>query len=276
MKSFLLKTVTVLTISALAVSAFTPALHAAPKKILLYEPTLVGTEEKDFINSHSTGPNPEFQAIGQGSAVYNEQQWVNATVAEFQQFDAIIISDHGVSVPPDPQVVQAVAVASRAIWGSAVNGNILIVSGDPRADHDVTDPTKLPPITEQGIRFAAEQPGDTHSQTGLYIALDHVQVGDSIDAGIQNPTEIPILSWLGSFRAIDLRGFDNQVRMVLEHPILDVIGRNVGGYGVGGGGAPMQGFYSWPAQFYPVAYRLYDPAPTPTDKCTPLVEGDTG
>src|SRR4051812_9804901 len=240
---------------ALAISfltlAFTISTQAAPKKVLLYGPTLRANGEINFINNHST----EFQGIVpppsmDGSRVFSEQEWVNATVADFQQFDAIIISDLGTH---NPTVPQAVAIASRAMWGSAVNGNILVVAGDPRADlFPFGD--DIPAITAQGIRFAADQPGEAHSQTGLYIAIDHLSVGEDLGV-VQNPTEIPILSWLGSFRAIEIRGKDEQVRMVLEHPILDVVGRDVGGYFIqstddqGHPGDDTQGFHSWPAGF---------------------------
>jgi hypothetical protein len=275
MKTLLSKALCALTVSFLTLT-FTISTQAAPKKILLYGPTLKANGEIDFINSHPT----EFQHIEQaptpGSRVFNDQNWVNATVADFQQFDAIIISDLGTY---DPAVPQAVAIASRAIWGSAVNGNILVVAGDPRQDL-VPRGDDIPAITAQGIRFAADQPGEAHTQTGLYVAIDHLKVGDDMGVPggliVQNPTEIPILKWLGSFRAIEIRGNGPQVRMIMEHPILDVVGRNVGGYTLEGGSDKTQGFYSWPAGFYPMAYRLYDPAPTPASNVTPLVESDTG
>ena len=154
------------------------------KRILIYGPTLhngaTPSEEDQFINSH---PN-EFEPIQTGtpgkSAIWGEQQWINATVADFQQFDAIVFSDKGTSTPN-----WSAALATRAIWGSAINGNIFITSGDPINDGAAR-------VFRQGTRFAALQSGNAHGRTGLYIALDHLQTGEQLNMAT-TPTELPIL-----------------------------------------------------------------------------------
>ena len=165
------------------------------KRILIYGPTLHdGTppsEEDQFIDSHPDEFEPVQTGTPRKSAIWDEQQWVNATVADFKQFDAVFFSDKGTPIPN-----LAAASATRAIWGSAINGNIFITSGDP-----INDGAHR--VFRQGLRFAAAQAGNAHGRTGLYVALDHTAPGETF-GNLQNPTEIPILSWFGSFRAVRL------------------------------------------------------------------------
>src|SRR5678815_461134 len=112
--------------------------------------------DRNFINSHPA----EFQPVQTGtpgkSAVWNEQQWLNATTADFQQFDAIVFSDQGTSNPN-----WCAPLANRSTWSAAVNGNVFITSGDP-----INDGVEL--VFRQGVRFAATWPSSSYHVTGLY------------------------------------------------------------------------------------------------------------
>lgn len=237
-----------------------------------------GTEIQ-FINSHPT----EFQPVVIGdlvapgkSQVWNAQQWIDATVADFQQFDVIVFSDTDNIGSTDP--LWNAAVSSRAVWGSAINGNIFITSGDPVADVLAGPPHTLAVlrVLRQGIRFAAAQAGNAHGRTGLYVALDHLQPGETLgnlQNGVENPTDIELLSWFGSFRGVRTDSAF-PLRLITQNPILNVLGTTVADWVAQG----TVGFHAWPAPFVPIAYRIYDPNPTPTNNIyyAAPCEADTG
>jgi len=247
------------------ISAFSVQAQTYLKRVLFYGPTVSDQTatgaEIAFINNHPgefqpVDPN-DLTAPGK-SQVWNEQQWIDASLADFQQFDAIVISDLGFPDSVFPQ--WNAAVATRAIWGSAINGNILISSGDPVADViSGGHPVEVLRIFRQGLRYAASQAGNSHGRTGLYIATDHLLPGEYL-GNVQNPTEIELLSWFGSFRAVTANEFTPQ-RLVMQNPILNVMEGGIASWL----DRFEPGFHSWPNGFFPVAYRTFDNNSTPTN-----------
>lgn len=238
-------------------------------RILLYGPTtdFAGANyEVNFINNHPA----EFQPIGTGgtdSQIWTEQQWINASKASFAAFDAIVFSDKG-----ENGEKWAAALNSRAVWGGAVNGNIFVVGGDPVSDFLEPSGNQGPSdrVFRQGVRFAAAQPGNAHTRTGLYVALDHSPAGEPLD-GVVSPTDVPLLSWFGSFKAVMSEGAGLR-RAVTDHPKLNSLGPDFPPWTT----SVAQGFHSWPSEFYPVAYSFDATAPTPTSVFAPALEHDTG
>lgn len=251
----------------------------APRRILFYGPC-IGTQTWDggdaetiFINDHSTGASPEFAPMGATdlsasattSQVWDEQTWINASTADFKKFDALVFTDTGNFSPQ-----WSAAIQTRAIWGGAINGNIITVGGDPQNDG-------RPRVWRQGIRYSAQQPGASHTRTGLYLALDHSSFGESLSGSVEAPTEIPILSWFGSFTAVE----DDwkYMRMVTDHPLLNPLGPDVNGSldssAISNWGL-QRGFHSWPSGFYPLAYSYDVSNPTPIATFVPNLEADTG
>lgn len=242
------------------------------KRALFYGPTLADPQtgpEVTFINNHPA----EFQPVDPNnpvapgnSQVWNEQQWINAAVTDFQAFDVIIFSDTGSS-----QTHWPAALASRAIWGSAINGNIFITSGDPVAD-SFGRPEALR-VFRQCLRFGSIQPGNAHARTGLYLALGHSSPGQDLN-GTVNPTEIDLLSWFGSFKAITVQQ-SGVMRLVAANPTLNVLERDINGWDE----ASSPGFHSWPAPFVAIAQHIFDNNPTPSNNpfyFAPLEAGDNG
>lgn len=241
-------------------------------RVLFYGPMVQGMEAPvEFINNHPDEFLPISEAPG-GSAIWDTQRWVDATVADFQQFDAIVFSDVGLfGQDPDPMTI---AMATRAIWGSAINGNIFITASDPLHDALIEGSESPARFFRQGVRFAARQPSRGHSRTGLYLALDHRLYGDSI-GDFQRPTEVDLLSWFGSFQAI-LSGAERSrqtvARLVIDHPILNALGMDAGNWI----GSVSQGFLAWPPSFFPVACDTQAFQTTPASLFTPSLDAETG
>jgi len=237
--------------------------------VLFYGPTVREQQanglEISFINSHSGEfepvdvSTPESMEGAPGkSQVWGHQKWIDASLADFQQFDAIVISDletHHPLTKPE----WAVALASRAIWGSAISGNIFITAGDPVSDASLGGQPSAR-VFRQGLRFAATQAGNSHGRTGLYLATGHVVPGVDLN-GVPNSTEIDLLSWFGSFRAIGIQQ-PGPIRLVTANPVLNVLENNLNGWQ---DEFEVPGFHSWPNGYYPIAQRLSDPNPTPTN-----------
>ena len=109
--------------------------------------------------------------------------------------------------------------------------------------------------------------------------MDHFQAGENLGAiqnGIQavSPTELPILSWFGGFRAITIPDPGTALRLVAANSILNAMEQNIGGWVE----SQAAGFHTWPSGFYPVAQMLFDNNPTPTNNSGYFApcEADTG
>ena len=88
---------------------------------------------------------------------------------------------------------------------------------------------------------------------------------------VKSPTDVPLLSWFGSFKAVMSEGAGLR-RAVTDHPKLNSLGSNFPPWTT----SVAQGFHSWPSGFYPVAYSFDATAPTPTSMFAPTLEADTG
>jgi hypothetical protein len=242
------------------------------KRVLFFGPSIrdsITGREVSFVNSHAAEFEPVDNTTAGKSAVWDAQQWIDATVADFKQFDVIAISDTARSGN------HPALLASRAIWGSAITGNFFVVAGDPVSDGVDLGPPSLIRIFRQGLRFSAAQAGNSHGRTGLYLALDHMTVGQNLN-GHTAPTEIPILSWFGSFTAVNLQNNAPLIsRLVTANPTINVLGADLSGYN---GNTVAQGFHSWPGPFVPVAQRVFNLNATPTNTLfyTAPCEADTG
>jgi hypothetical protein len=160
---------------------------------LFYNPTIVNA----FMQNAVTG-------LGKTFAVASAAQFNIMTVADFKKYKAIVFTDPRCSGLP----IVAGAMASRAVWSAAVDGNVIVLGTD-EVYHWTQGGAAL---ATNGLEFAA----DTSGKTGLYFSLSCYYEGAS-------PTSIPILENFGVFTAVDAPGCFNNAHIVATHPVTDGI-----------------------------------------------------
>jgi len=128
-------------------------------------------------------------------------QWAAKTASDFTTYRAIILGD------PMCGSLSAVGVAAnnRALWGRAVNGNVIIVGTSP-----VFHSQGPGALTLDSIAFAAARP----DRTGAYISLSCYYA--SATAG----TPVPVLEPFGSFTVSRTSSCYNDVHIVSRHPAM--------------------------------------------------------
>src|SRR5713101_3888887 len=243
---------------------FAPAAQATLKRALFYGPT---TDTNNGVAENFVNGRTIFEKIGTGSTnsqVWTESTWLSKSTANFTNFDIIIFGDE------PPASTDATrwdsAIANRAVWSAAVNGNVLIFGGDPD-NHARTNPVAgATALVQKAVTFGADQSGYAQHVTGLYFALGHGIFGANHD-GQWQPDQVPLLLGLGDFRAITpCVGMDEtsgcglvqkSAVKVASNPLLDCLSDSDLGawpgleFNVFGSG--HQGFYNWPSTFFPFA-----------------------
>jgi len=155
----------------------------------------------------------------------DDAAWNLKSTADFATYRAIIIPDRECSGP------SATAVATRATWGAAVTGNVLVVGGDP--DYHAPFTAGATQLIQNGIGFAAAWAG----HTGAYLPL-----GCGANTTILEP-----------FGAFTGGGFStDNVHVVAVHPALagldDATLSNWGS-------STHVGFSAYPPDFSPLAIQ---------------------
>ncbi len=121
--------------------------------------------------------------------VVTPAQWKAMRATDFMSYRAIIIGDAGCHANDNGFKA---AVETRHIWGHIVDGNIVIVGGDP-----VTNNT--PELVERAIELAIERP----RQTGLYVALGCAY------RNAHTGTTVPLLEAFGTFQVAGVNCVDS-------------------------------------------------------------------
>jgi len=173
-------------------AAFTVGIYLAfwaavseSKSVLFYGPTTCGS-------------SPEVAAalaLGADVTVWSATTWSSMTTSDFRQFDSIVFgeSKYMCSTIFD---YWAMAEATAPVWGPAINGNVIIIGGDP-AVHSGTNPAASR-ILGSSLQFSMSGCG-----TGLYVSLDALLVGTT------NEYPLNFLSYFGSVTAAGVSGNDN-------------------------------------------------------------------
>lgn len=135
--------------------------------------------------------------------------WGARTTADFATFRAIILGDPTCVASTGPITA---AEANKAVWGPAINGNVIINGTDP-VFHQSQGGDSL---TEGSIKFAADEP----TKTGAYISLSCYYAF----AGAGTP--VPVLDPFGSFTVLGQFLFSScpqNTHIVAVHPALSGI-----------------------------------------------------
>lgn len=107
--------------------------EAQNKNAIYYGPT----HNPEHVAANVAGISP----IGAGSVIWTPGDpnpaldWDLKTVADFKNYDVIVISDTGDELEPNSKIanpaVWAGAIRNAAVWSQATTGNILVVGTDP-------------------------------------------------------------------------------------------------------------------------------------------------
>jgi uncharacterized repeat protein (TIGR01451 family) len=166
--------------------------------------------------------------------VASAAEWGSMTTADFDNYRALLIGDPGCSSVS----TVAAAVANKAVWGAAVNGNVIIDGTDP-----VLHSKSF--FTQGAVRFATARGG----RTGAYVSLSCYYT--SAGAG----TPVPLLDAFhpGGFTVNSVSGCFDAAHIVADHPALAGITDSL----LSGWGCSVhEAFDAWPDDFLVLAIAL--------------------
>jgi cysteine-rich repeat protein len=143
-------------------------------------------------------------AAAQGFTVVpaSDAEWAARSAADFATFKAIILGDPTCGGTPP-----AAAEGNAAVWGSVIDGPILIIGTDERF-HFGQGGSQL---IDSGIGFATS---GAAGETGAYISTSCYYDGTPVN------TPVPLLAGLGVFLAGPTGGCFNDAHIVAVHPAL--------------------------------------------------------
>ncbi|MEX1246696.1 MAG: myxococcus cysteine-rich repeat containing protein [Thermoanaerobaculia bacterium] len=156
------------------------------------------------LTSVDGGGSYSASATTQGFTVVpaSDAEWAARTAGDFATFKAIILGDPSCGGTPP-----AVAEANAAVWGSVIDGPILIVGTDERF-HFGQGGSQL---IDSGIGFVGS---GTAGQTGAYISMSCYYDGTPVS------TPVPLLAPFGGFFAGPTGSCFNDAHIVAVHPAL--------------------------------------------------------
>lgn len=140
-------------------------------------------------------------AAGMTVEVVDNAGWAAKTAADFATYRALILGDPRCSGLGSASAAQANAL----IWGSAVNGRVIIMGSDP-VYHQTQGGAAY---TTGGVTFVVGEAG----KTGAYITLSCYYHGTLAH------TAVPLLAGLGTFTVTGVGCFNN-AHIVATHPAL--------------------------------------------------------
>jgi hypothetical protein len=172
---------------------------AAGEKILILGSTVTG--------GMSSIEATEAQAKGFGVDVVDDATWAAMTRDQFASYRAIILGDPTCAGLYSAQAAQA----NTAVWGPAVNGNVVILGTDP-VYHNTYGSPGGGVLTRDGIDYAVDQVG----KTGAYISLSCYYHG----TGAHTP--VPLLDGIRP-RGFSVTGVGcyNNAHIVATHPAIN-------------------------------------------------------
>ena len=195
-------------------------------------------------------------AAGLGVDVVTDAQWAAMTTAQFHAYNALILGDPTCFGPGISGSI-ATATANNAVWGPAVDGNVLVVGTD-EVFHDTQGGLA---VTNNGVAFAAN---DT-DKTGMYISLSCYYHDTAPN------TPVPLLAPFGSFSVTGV-GCYNDSHIVATHPALTgITDASLSNWSC----SVHEAFFSFPADFLPLAIAE-DSAAAPLPGSRPFPDGTRG
>ncbi len=198
--------------------------------LILSTSVLGGTSSVEYVQAVALGFTVELA---------NASQWAAKTQADFSTYRAIILGDATCST--DASYIQA-AIDNRTTWGPAINGNIMLIGGDPEYHANYGSTTVIAGATAE-IKNSIGFVGDVPGKTGLYASF-----GCLYYLAPESGTVVNFLDQIGSF---SVRGQNvDDVHIVASHPALegltDALLSNWGN-------STHAGFTSFPSSFIPLA-----------------------
>ncbi len=204
--------------------------HAAPGGTVLILSTSVigGTSSVEYLQAVDLGFTVELA---------DASQWAAKSQADFATYRALILGDATVFCLSSIQA----AIDNRTTWSPAIDGNIMLIGGDPEFHAYYGTAGAIAEI-RNSIGFAGDIPG----KTGLYAAFGCQYYSAPITG-----TVVPFLDQIGSF---SVRGSNvDGVHIVASHPALsgltDALLSNWGT-------STHAGFTSFPEGFIPLAIQI--------------------
>jgi hypothetical protein len=147
-------------------------------------------------------------ALGYSIEIASDADWLAKSVADFASYRAIIIGDPECN---EDHTSIAAAEANAAVWGSAVDGNVLVIGTDP-VFHAQWQPGAAQMVTS-GIAYVLSAP-IADGKTAAYVDL-----GCSFnDAGAGQP--VNVLSAFGNFVVSDNPCHDDIHVTAPSHPAM--------------------------------------------------------
>lgn len=178
------------------VAAVTITVGPAKGKVLILATTVSGSPSLEEQRAFDLGFTAD---------VVSESTWSTMTAAEFAAYRALIIGDTG----SNPQSAYDTLEATKATWGSQVDGNVIVIGTDP-TDHSFSGGQA---VVDNGIAFAV----DEADRTGLYLTFS-----DTFSGAVQGDP-VPgtsTLSSSGAFTFGDVGGCLENAHIVAAHPAL--------------------------------------------------------
>lgn len=173
-------------------------------------------------------------ALGKTPVVVDAPTWASMTTTDFASYRAIVLGDPtcgGVGTTPWLDA----AVANRAIWAPAVNGNIILIGTD-EVFHDGQGGNQL---SASAVAFAADEP----AKTGLMASMSCYY------HGVPEGTVVTLLDLFGEFKVKGV-GCYNDVHIVATHPALSgTTDATLSNWSC----SVHEAFDSFPASFLPLA-----------------------
>lgn len=171
------------------------------REILVLEPT-IASRPAGVAKSATV---VAIEELGFLPVVKTAAEWGAMTTPDFASYRAIVLADPLNNSATDCTVSPAAfaaAEANTAVWGPAVNGNVLILGADPTFHVDVRRPSLegAQELIKDGINFAAWKP----YQTGLYVGLACAYYTASSAA-------LPVLSYFGSFQVDGMNSNESRI-----------------------------------------------------------------
>lgn len=174
-------------------------------------------------------------ALGFTVEFASDAQWAAKSQADFATYRALILGDASASV--SLSTIQA-AINNKDVWGPAVNGNIILIGGDPEYHAAYLEGPRT--LIYNAIKFA----GDITNKTGLYVAFTYYY--NAPESGSPIP-------WLDHFGSFAVRGIGwEDIHMVAVHPALaGLTDAALSNWGT----STHEGFTVFPDSFTPLAIQ---------------------
>lgn len=178
----------------------------------------------------------EAAADGLQVDVVDAATWSSMTESQFASYRAIILGDPTCEGPP-PTADANAAAANATVWGSAINGNVVILGTDPVYHASQGGET----VTRRGIDYAVNQSG----KTGAYITLSCYYHETAPN------TPVPMLDGIGGggFTVTGV-GCYNDAHIVAESPALaGLTDADISNWSC----SVHEAFQTWPSGLIPLA-----------------------